>query len=56
MNAAETSIELGLLYEKMNDTVSKNSYLKNSYEYFKNIGANAKVQRIEQMIAFNPAS
>lgn len=56
MNAAETSIELGLLYEKMNDSVSKNSYLKSSYEYFKNIGANAKVQRIEQMIAFNPGS
>lgn len=56
MNAAETSIELGILYEKMNDSVSKNSYLKSSYEYFKNIGANAKVQKIEQMIAFNPAS
>jgi len=55
INAAETSIELGLLYEKMNDSISKNCYLEKSHEYFKNIDAHAKVRTIEEMLACNSA-
>lgn len=55
LNIAETSIELGLLYEKMNDADSKNSYLNKSQEYYKTIEATAKVDMIEQMLGFSSA-
>jgi tetratricopeptide (TPR) repeat protein len=53
LNVAETSFELGLLYEKMNDADSKNSYLHISQEYYKNIEAKTKVDMIEEMLGFN---
>ena len=53
MNIAETSFELGLLYDKIEDVKSKNSCLKKAEEYFKGIQANTKVETIEAMLAFN---
>jgi tetratricopeptide (TPR) repeat protein len=55
LNVAETSFELGLLYEKMNDLQSKNTNLKRSQNYFKNIGASTKVEIIEKMLGFSAA-
>jgi adenylate cyclase len=55
MNIAETSFELGLLYEEMNDSRSKNSCLESSHKYFKNIGAIAKSKKIEELLGFNSA-
>jgi adenylate cyclase len=55
MNEAETSFELGLLYDKMNDSHSKNSCLESSHKYFKNIGAIAKAERIEELLGFSSA-
>jgi hypothetical protein len=55
LNVAETSFELGLLYEKMKDADSKNIYLKRSRNYFRNIEANAKVDIIEELLEFSPA-
>jgi tetratricopeptide (TPR) repeat protein len=56
LNAAETSIELAVLYDKTNDSKSKMSHLTRSKEYFKDIGATGKVERIEQILEFNSAS
>ena len=53
MNIAETSFELGLLYDKIEDLSSKNSCLKKAQDYFKGIQANTKVETIEAMLAFN---
>ena len=56
MNAAQTSFELGILYDKMNDTQSKKTHLNKSKEYFKNIGAMSKAESIEKMLEFNSVS
>lgn len=56
LNAAETSFELGVLYEKMHDPKSKMSHLKRSKEYFTDIGASDKVKKIEQFLEINSAS
>jgi tetratricopeptide (TPR) repeat protein len=56
LNVAETSFELGLLYDKMDDLKSKNSSLKKSKEYFNYIGAKAKVEVIEDMLGFSAAN
>ena len=56
LNAAETSFELGVLYEKKNDPKSKMSYLTRSKEYFMEIGASGKVQKIEQLLEVSSAS
>ena len=53
LNAAETSFELGVLYDNINDSNSKKSYLGRSQEYFENIGATTKVERIEQILGFS---
>ncbi len=37
MNIAETSLELAALYEEMDNSKSKNSYLKNALNYYKQI-------------------
>lgn len=53
MNAAETAFELGLLYEKMNDSQQKHSYLKKAKEYYKKIESLVNVERIDSMLAFS---
>ena len=55
LNAAETSYELGLLYEEMNNSSSKDSHLKQSLEYFKNIDAPKRVERIEELLGLSSA-
>jgi len=53
LNVAETAFELGLLYEKMNDSQQKNSYLEKSKEYYKKIESLVNVERIDAMLAFS---
>jgi hypothetical protein len=55
LNVAETSFELGLLYEKMNDSPLKNSYLKKSKEYYNNIESLVNVKRIDSILAYGSA-
>lgn len=55
LNIAETSFELGLLYEKMNDFQAKTSNLNKSKEYFNTIGATSKVAIIEELLGFSTA-
>ena len=56
MNAAQTSFELGVLYEKMNDTDSQKTHLTKAKEYFSNISAPAKTEMIQKLLEFNSAS
>ncbi len=56
MNIAETSFELGLLYNQMNDSHSKDSYLKKSHKYYIQIEAFAKVKSIEALAGFSPVT
>ncbi len=55
MNIAETSFELAILYKEMNDSKSRQSYLKSSLDYFKQISAAERVKRIEELIAVEAA-
>jgi tetratricopeptide (TPR) repeat protein len=55
MNVAETSFELAVLYKEMNNSKSKQSYLKSSLDYFKQISASEKVKRIEELIGAEAA-
>ena len=55
LNLAETSFELGVLYEKMNDSPLKNSYLRKSKEYYNSIESPLNVKRIESILAFGSA-
>ena len=50
INIAETSLELGQLYEEMNNSESKNYYLRLSLNYYKEINASIKVRQIEKML------
>ena len=50
MNIAETSYELGVLYEEIDNSKSKNSYLENALEYYKRIRMEQKVKKIEIML------
>ena len=56
MNAAQTSFELGVLYDKMNDTESKKIHFTKAKEYFSNISAPAKADMIQKLLEFNSAS
>ena len=53
LNVAETAFELGLLYEKMNDSQQKNSYLEKAKEYYQKIESLVNVDRIDAMLAFS---
>ena len=55
LNAAETSFELGVLYEKMHDQKSKMSHLERSKDYYTDIGASDKVKKIEQFLEISSA-
>jgi len=46
-NIAETSLELVELYEEFDSSESKNSYLKNALNYYKQVQALQKVKEIE---------
>ncbi len=50
MNLAETSFELAQLYLELNNSELKNSYLRSSLNYFKEINASIKVKQIEEML------
>lgn len=55
MNIAETSFELAVLYKEMNNSKSKQSYLKSSLDYFKQISAAEKIKKIEELIGAEAA-
>jgi tetratricopeptide (TPR) repeat protein len=55
LNAAETSFELGVLYERMHDPKSKMSHLERSKDYYTDIGASDKVKKIEQFLEISSA-
>ena len=55
MNVAETSLELAALYEEMDNSKSKNSYLQNALNYFKQIRASQKVKEIEILFSIETA-
>lgn len=55
MNVAETSFELATLYEEMKNYESKQFYLKNSLNYYKDINALAKTKKIEEMLGVKAA-
>jgi hypothetical protein len=50
MNIAETSYELGVLYEEIDNSKSKNSYLESALKYYKRIRMQQKVKKIEIML------
>ena len=51
MNIAETSFELGILYQERNEVINRNTYLNNSLTYFKKINAKSKAKKIESMLS-----
>ncbi len=55
MNIAETSLELAQLYMELNNLELKNSYLRSSLNYFKEINASIKVKQIEEMLDYQAA-
>ena len=55
MNIAETSFELAMLYKEMDNSKSKQSYLKRSLDYFNQISAADKVKRIQELIGAEAA-
>ncbi|MGE5796572.1 MAG: tetratricopeptide repeat protein [Ignavibacteria bacterium] len=55
MNIAETSLELALLYENMNNSNSRKLYLKSSLDYYKEINASSKIKKIEELLNFEAA-
>ena len=55
MNIAETSFELAMLYKEMDNSKSKQSYLKRSLDYFNQISAVDKVKRIQELIGAEAA-
>jgi tetratricopeptide (TPR) repeat protein len=54
-NIAETSYELAVLYEEINNSQSKKSYLTSALNYFKQINAFKKVKKIENMLGIGTA-
>lgn len=50
MNIAETSLELAILYEEMDKSKSKKSYLQSALKYYKQIQVSQKVKDIEIML------
>ena len=47
LNAAETSIELGILYNNLNETNKSSEYFKKAKAYYKKQGSLKKVREIE---------
>ena len=50
MNIAETSVEIASLYNEMDNSKSKNTYLKSALSYYKQIQASQKVSEIETQL------
>ena len=55
MNIAETSLELAILYEEIENSKNKNSYLGTALDYYKQIDASHKVKEIENMLGMEAA-
>jgi len=55
MNIAETSLELATLYEEIDNSKSKDPYLKSALNYYKQIDALQKVKEIELMLGIEAA-
>jgi len=55
MNIAETSFELAVLYEEMDKSKYKNSYLETALKYYKQIQVSQKVKEIEIMLGLEVA-
>jgi len=55
MNIAETSLELAILYEEIENSKDKNSYLGTALDYYKQIDASQKVNEIENMLGMEAA-
>jgi len=54
-NIALTSLELAVLYEEMNNSQSKQSYLTSALNYYKHINAFNEVKKIENMLGIGTA-
>jgi hypothetical protein len=55
MNIAETSLELAVLYEQINNSFSRKQYLQSSLDYYKEINASTKIKKIEELLNFEAA-
>lgn len=54
-NIAVTSLELAVLYEEMNNSQSKQSYLTSTLNYYKQINAFKEVKKIKDMLDIGTA-
>jgi tetratricopeptide (TPR) repeat protein len=50
MNIAETSFELGILYQGFDQMEKRDEFLNNSLSYFRKINARTKVHKIEELL------
>ncbi len=55
MNIAETALELAILYEEIENSKNKNSYLETALDYYKQIDASLKVKEIDNMLGVEAA-
>jgi tetratricopeptide (TPR) repeat protein len=51
LNEAETSVELGKLYNKLNDKSQSRKWLQQGIEYYKWLGSKEKIKEIESLLA-----
>ncbi len=54
-NIAYTSFELAVLYERKNNSQSKESYLTSALKYFKQVNSFKKIKKIEDMLGVGTA-
>ena len=54
-NIAYTSFELAVLYERKNNSQSKESYLTSALKYFKQVNSFKKIKKIEDMLSVGTA-
>jgi tetratricopeptide (TPR) repeat protein len=54
-NIAYTSFELAVLYERKNNSQSKESYLTSALKYFKQVNSFKKIKKIEDMLGLGTA-
>jgi tetratricopeptide (TPR) repeat protein len=54
-NIAYASFELAVLYERKNNSQSKESYLMSALKYFKQVNSFKKIKKIEDMLSVGTA-
>ncbi len=55
INIAETSLELAVLYEEIDNSNSRKSYLESALKHYKQIQVSQKVKEIEIMLGLEVA-